>query len=770
MTAPSARSFGAALVDALATAGLVVVASLAFGGAYGGIRWLIAAAGGALVGAAAALLAARLRWPWWGTVLAALVGYLIFGAALAVPSTAIAGVIPSVESLRLLTLGVVNSWQQLLTVAVPVGTSGGLMIPVYLTALVTAAVGTSVAARIRRPLWALTAPLAMLIVAALLGASAPSLPLIAGLGVAVGGLGWASWRARGSGAGLDLRRPVSALVVLAVAVLAGIYLGPQLNVGDRYALRETVQPPFDPQEYQSPLVGFRRYFKEQREAPLFTVSGLPAGARIRLAALDDYNGVTYATSGTVDPFRKVGDRITGDQAAPGATAADVDVTIDGYRGVFLPIGGSLTGLTFDAGDATRLQDAFRYSAGNATGMVVTGLIAGDAYRSEVLITPPAAVLNLGATPVEQITLPSPGTIPDDLKSMAGKLTEQAGTPYEKVMAIQKGLADQGFLSHGTQGEEPSASGHGLDRLSALVGDKAMVGDQEQFAPTMALMLRSLGIPARVVMGFAPAADPGASGEVPTAPSGTGDWTVHGSDATAWVEVPFAGVGWVAFDPTPDDQRIEQQPDPEPEVAPRAQVLQPPPPPQPPQEINTDDVDRGNADHQDDNSQDDQNQDQSRLLGTILMVTAWIGIPLLVIGGPIVLILSLKARRRRRRQEAAVVADRFAGGWDQIIDVATDFGYRDRSGRTRTETAADLDAAFGGSTALLARRADARVFGPEDLDEAQARQFWADVDAAVLGMNTGRSRWRRLRARVSLRSLLRGRRTPERRPTTGGPAE
>lgn len=756
----AARSTAGAIVDAFAIAALVIVASLALGGAYGGTRWLIAVAGGALVGVAAALAAARWRWSWWATVLAISVGYLLFGAAIAVPSSAIGGVLPSLESLRLLTLGVVSSWRQLLTVAVPVGASGGLMIPAYLSALVAAAVGASIAVRsrgARRPLWALTAPLAMLITAALLGAASPALPLVAGLGVAAGGLAWASWRSRGTGGGLDLRRPVSALVVLAAAVLAGFYLGPQVDVGERYALRETVQPPFDPQQYPSPLVGFRKYFKQDRDTDLFAVTGLPVGERIRIAALDDYNGVTYATSSAVDPFRKVGTEITTGQTAPDATAASVQVTIDDYKGVFLPLGGSLTSLEFRSSDASTLQDGFRYSPGNATGVVVSGLTSGDSYRSDVLITPSARDLDLSATPIESITLPSPGKISDDIKAMAGKLTEQATTPAQKVTAIQKGLADQGFLSHGTEGEEPSASGHGLDRLSALVGDKALVGDQEQFAPTMALMLRSLGIPARVVMGFAPPTDQQGN---PAAPADGASWTVHGSDATAWVEVPFQGIGWVAFDPTPDDQRIEQQPDPQPEVAPRAQVLQPPPPPQPPQEINTDDVDRGDADHHDDNSQDQPPPESSQVLHTILVVTAWVGIPLLIVGGPIALVLWLKARRRRRRREAAVVADRFSGGWDQIVDVAADFGYRGSAGRTRTETAADLDAVFGGTTALLARRADARVFGPEDLDDAEAERFWADVDGALLGLGSGRSWWRRMRARVSPRSLLRGRRVPK----------
>ncbi len=61
---------------------------------------------------------------------------------------------------------------------------------------------------------------------------------------------------------------------------------------------------------------------------------------------------------------------------------------------------------------------------------------------------------------------------------------------------------------------------------------------QHFAGAMALMLRYLGIPARVAAGFA---------------SGTyskDHWTVTDHDAHAWVEVWFAGYGWLPFDPTP----------------------------------------------------------------------------------------------------------------------------------------------------------------------------------------------------------------------------
>jgi hypothetical protein len=60
---------------------------------------------------------------------------------------------------------------------------------------------------------------------------------------------------------------------------------------------------------------------------------------------------------------------------------------------------------------------------------------------------------------------------------------------------------------------------------------------------MALMLRLLGIPARVAAGFVP-------GHYEN-----GTWTVTDHDAHTWVEVWFRGYGWLAFDPTPGRARL-----------------------------------------------------------------------------------------------------------------------------------------------------------------------------------------------------------------------
>ena len=66
-----------------------------------------------------------------------------------------------------------------------------------------------------------------------------------------------------------------------------------------------------------------------------------------------------------------------------------------------------------------------------------------------------------------------------------------------------------------------------------------VGFCEQIGSSLVVMLRSLGIPARLAVGFAP-------GERNPF---TGLWEVKASDAHAWADVWFPGVGWQSFDPT-----------------------------------------------------------------------------------------------------------------------------------------------------------------------------------------------------------------------------
>jgi len=116
---------------------------------------------------------------------------------------------------------------------------------------------------------------------------------------------------------------------------------------------------------------------------------------------------------------------------------------------------------------------------------------------------------------------------------ARRLAAGARAPYGAVVAIEAWLRTTGGFTYDEQ--PPPAAG--APALAHFVVESKR-GYCQQFAGAMALMLRFLGIPARVAAGFT---------------SGTyrdGVWTVTDHNAHTWVEVWFPRWGWVSFDPTP----------------------------------------------------------------------------------------------------------------------------------------------------------------------------------------------------------------------------
>jgi transglutaminase-like putative cysteine protease len=112
---------------------------------------------------------------------------------------------------------------------------------------------------------------------------------------------------------------------------------------------------------------------------------------------------------------------------------------------------------------------------------------------------------------------------------AGKLTE-----YERTQAICDYLRD-------TYAYDLQVSKQGRDENTVeFFLFKAKRGYCEHFATSMAVMCRTLGIPARVVVGYSTG----------SFNSLTGYYEVSARDAHAWVEVYFPAFGWIQFDPTP----------------------------------------------------------------------------------------------------------------------------------------------------------------------------------------------------------------------------
>ena len=120
-----------------------------------------------------------------------------------------------------------------------------------------------------------------------------------------------------------------------------------------------------------------------------------------------------------------------------------------------------------------------------------------------------------------------------VQGLARDIAARAPTPYDKAIALQHFLqANYAYTLQLPKTPQPDPMAHFLFERKA--------GHCEYFASAMALMLRTLGIPARVVNGFR-------RGEVNSV---TGSYIVRGRDAHSWVEAYFPAHGWIDFDPTP----------------------------------------------------------------------------------------------------------------------------------------------------------------------------------------------------------------------------
>jgi hypothetical protein len=106
------------------------------------------------------------------------------------------------------------------------------------------------------------------------------------------------------------------------------------------------------------------------------------------------------------------------------------------------------------------------------------------------------------------------------------------------LALQQWFRDGGGFQYSeTVQPPPGRDASGQDAVVAFLRNKR--GYCVQFASAMAVMARSLGIPARVGVGF-----------LPGDRTQDGRWEITVRDAHAWPELYFASVGWVRFEPTP----------------------------------------------------------------------------------------------------------------------------------------------------------------------------------------------------------------------------
>ena len=129
----------------------------------------------------------------------------------------------------------------------------------------------------------------------------------------------------------------------------------------------------------------------------------------------------------------------------------------------------------------------------------------------------------------------PQGLPSRIRLLALEITEGHATPYGKAKAIEDYLSSR-YVYAFSESPAGSTAPAGRDPVDWFLFDSE-VGTSGGFSSAFAVLARSVGIPARVVSGWAIARVDGTQ-------------TVYTDQAHQWAEVAFAGIGWVTFDPTP----------------------------------------------------------------------------------------------------------------------------------------------------------------------------------------------------------------------------
>jgi hypothetical protein len=742
-----------ALVNTVAFWLAMTLAAAAWWPIYQNLQFVIVVAVGILVGSTIAALGALLRWSSAVVAPVMILAFAILGVPLAVPDKALYGVLPTLDGALDLFSAVALAWKQLLTIALPVGSYQALLVPVLVLTLLGSVVGLSLALRSRVGDLAGVVPVVIFIAGLAFGGRESLWPMPLALGLLATLLVWLLWRrwyrrrqsireTQGmTTALLGMRRVLGALIVIALAGGAAYAVTLALPpTTPREVLRQAIEQPFDPRSYPSPLAAFRQYLRpESADAVMLRVTGLPEGERIRIATLDSYDGVVFAVGSSLvssesGSFTRV--PYAFDQTGLAGDHVTIEVTIGAYTGPWVPTVGAFEGVEFTGARATELRDSFYYNDTARTAAVLAGMVQGDSYELEVVLPAQPSAAELRSLSPGSARVPV-AEVPAELSTVLERYTSGVDGQGARLVAAVEGLRAEGYISHGLNDDEPpSRSGHASDRITQLLSDQRMIGDEEQYAVTAAIMARQLGFPSRVVFGFVP----DESG------------IVRGDAVTAWIEVSTAQYGWVALDVTPPPRDI---PEAEPEEP--SQVSRPQAELQPPDE---------ETDLSDNQTPIESTQDAQPALDgwveVLLAVARVLGISLLVITllvSPFVVIIAAKLRRRYLRRRAESPLQQITGGWREFEDAVVDHGIVPPKHATRSE----LARAIGGSTTLqVAELADRAIFAPggPSLDEAQT--VWRSVDELTRSLDEGLTGWQRLKARVSVRSLS-ARRAPQRPP-------
>ncbi|HUH08678.1 MAG TPA: DUF3488 and transglutaminase-like domain-containing protein [Egibacteraceae bacterium] len=282
----------------------------------------------------------------------------------------------------------------------------------------------------------------------------------------------------------------------------------------------------------NPIVSIRSSLVANDDQPLLEVTS-PRPVYLRITALDVYDELEQWTN---DGVRASVMQAPLDGGARVRSAERVPVEVEVLEGagiaIFAPA--PYQPSSVEPPEGAQLQYDSRLST------LVTpkdrGLRPGEIYQVVSRIpSPDADALNRyrSFNPGGALTA-LPDNVPPEVGQLAREIVDAAGavTPFEQAMAIQEQLRTWNYSLN----PPPGHSGRAM--VSFL---EHRTGYCEQFAGTMAVMLRTLDIPARLAVGYTPGV---------LVEGRTDTYRVSSVNLHAWVEVLFPEYGWIAFEPTP----------------------------------------------------------------------------------------------------------------------------------------------------------------------------------------------------------------------------
>ncbi len=403
-----------------------------------------------------------------------------------------------------------------------------------------------------------------------------------------------------------------------------------------------------------PFTSLRGQLDRDRPIELFRVSGLPKGAYLRAMTLRKFDpnrgwDLDVLTQG-----------FPADQPLPPAEGTSIQtgpvahVRVDevGYRDPWLPTYGMPLRV---AG----IEPGWRYDPASGILFAQTQQSINH-YTEDVRFpdpTPDQLRAARGPFDIHPVYLDTTG-IPPEVSDLAERITATAPTAFDKAAALDRFFTDPANGFRYTLNTAPESSSNAL--VDFLLHGKQ--GYCEQYASAMAVMLRAVGVPSRVAVGF-------------TSGHPNGDQRVITTeDAHAWVEAYFPGYGWTTFDPTPLADGRTVVPD---YLGGAGQLPLPAPaPPAPPAAAGTPSPGQAQAPASRPGTGPLPAAQPPAIGGTSFSAALGVGVSALGLAVVLLLLpLSLRELRRRRRLQAVGVGSAAAvsSAWREVLDQSWDRG-------------------------------------------------------------------------------------------------